>query len=175
MRNAILCLAVLLFGSFAVVMSATTNSPANGAFQKIQSLAGDWEGRDDHGMTAKTSFKAIVKNTTVMETLSMSGMEEMVTLYSIDGNAVSLIHYCPTNNQPHMQALPPVGSVQELVFEFKDARNLPSPAAGHEQRLVLKFEDDNHITETWTWRRDGRDTLMIYKFSRRKSELPKQK
>jgi hypothetical protein len=126
---------MLLFGSFTAVMSATQNSAADGAFKKIQSLAGDWDGKDDHGMTAKTSFKVIVKNTSVMETLSMSGMEEMVTLYSIDRDAVSPIHYCPTNNQPYMQALPPVGPIQELVFEFKDARNLPSPTAGHEQRL----------------------------------------
>ena len=175
MRNAILCLAVLLFGSFAVVMSATTNSGVDGAFKRIQSLAGDWEGKDDHGMTAKTSFKVIVKNTTVMETLNMSGMEEMVTFYSIDGDAVSLIHYCPTNNQPHMQALPPSGPIQELVFDFKDARNLSSPAAGHEQKLVMRFVDVNHITETWTWRRDGSDTLMTYNFSRKKPEPSKQK
>jgi hypothetical protein len=175
MRNAILCLVVLLLGSFLVVMAATTNSRADGAFKKIQSLAGDWEGKDDHAMAAKTSFKVIVKNTTVMETLSMSGMEEMVTLYSLDGDAVSLIHYCPTNNQPHMQALPPNGPIQELVFDFKDVRNLSSPTAGHEQKLVLRFEDDDHITETWTWRRDGRDSLMTYKFSRKKPELSKQK
>jgi len=175
MRNGIRCLAVLLLGSFAVVLSATTNSRTDSAFKKIQSLAGDWEGKDDHGMTAKTSFKVIVKNTTVMETLSMSGMEEMVTLYSIDGEAVSLIHYCPTNNQPHMQAVPPSGPIQELVFEFKDVRNLSSPAAGHEQKLVLRFDDDDHITETWTWRRDGRDTLMTYKFGRKKLEHSKQK
>ena len=90
MRNGILCLALLLFASFAADMSATTNSRADGAFKKIQSLAGDWEGKDEHGMTAKTSFKVIVKNTTVMETLSMSGMP------TVGATSTTMRHLAPS-------------------------------------------------------------------------------
>jgi hypothetical protein len=175
MRRGLLGMIFLMLGSFVVVTSGNTASPAVGAFKKIQSLAGDWDGKDDHGMVARTTFKVIVNNTTVMETLSMSGMEEMVTLYSIDGDAISLIHYCPTNNQPHLQATPSDGLPQELVFEFKDARNLASSSAGHEQKLVMRFVDAEHLTETWTWRRDGKDTPMTYNFTRKKTEPANQK
>jgi hypothetical protein len=168
MKRKLAYLGVLFIGSVTALSSGRASSTAEPAFKKIQALAGNWQGTDDHGMKLKTSFKVIAANTAVMETLVMSDSEEMVTLYSLDGEAISLIHYCPTNNQPHMQALPPSGPIQELTFEFKDARNLPSPAAGHEHKLVLRFDDADHITENWTWRRDGRDTVMVYRFVRNK-------
>lgn len=156
----------LLIASVTALSSGRASSKAEPAFKKIQALAGNWQGADDHGMKLKTSFKVIAANTAVMETLVMSESEEMVTIYSLDGESISLIHYCPTNNQPHMQALPPSDPIRELTFEFKDARNLPSTAQGHEHKLVLGFEDADHISEAWTWQRDGRDTLMVYHFAR---------
>jgi hypothetical protein len=148
------------------VAAEATNSEA--AFKKMKSLAGEWTGTDSHGMQAKSTFKLIVSDTTVMETLAMSGMEEMVTFYHIDGNAISLIHYCPTNNQPRMRAVPTSADPMELLFEFEGAANLASPAAGHQHKLTLHFDDANHITETWVWRKDGKDTPMVIHLARQK-------
>ncbi|HXC86536.1 MAG TPA: hypothetical protein VNU23_02045 [Candidatus Cybelea sp.] len=115
---------VLLFGSLtAPPLLASPRSTA--AFQKLLSLAGAWEGKDDHGMVAKTTFKAMAGNTAVMETLAMSGMDEMVSLYSVDQDRIALVHYCPTNNQPRMRATPDSDDVKELNFEFQGAANLP--------------------------------------------------
>ena len=72
----------------------------------LLSLAGDWEGKDEHGMVVKTNFKVMASTTAVMETLGMSGMDEMVSLFSVDQDLIALVHYCPTNNQPHMRANP---------------------------------------------------------------------
>jgi hypothetical protein len=96
-------------------------------------------------------------------------LEEMVTLYNVDGDSISLIHYCPTNNQPRMRAIPSEGAIKELTFSFQGAGNLPSEATGHEHELVIRFEDNDHITEEWTWRKNGKDTPMIYHFTRKKS------
>ena len=126
-------------------------------------------GKDEHGGVAKTSFKIIVSDTTVMETLASAGMDEMVTLYTIDGEGIALVHYCPTNNQPRMRATPRSNEVKELVFQFVGAGNLITPSTGHEHKLVLRFEDRDHITEEWTWRQDGKDSVMIYHFTRKNS------
>jgi len=56
--------------------------------------------------------------------------------------------------------------VKELDFQFNGAGNLPDLAMGHEQRLVLRFNDEGHITEEWTWRRNGKDQVTVYKFAR---------
>jgi hypothetical protein len=140
---------------------------ADGAFKKLQSLAGDWQGKDEQGNEVKSNFKLAISNTVVMETLDAAGMEEMLTLYSVDGNGISLLHYCPTNNQPHMRAVPSSGGVKQLAFSFLDAGNLPSIAIGHEHKMVLDFEDNDHITERWTWRKNGKDMDMVYHLVRK--------
>jgi hypothetical protein len=160
-----LLLLTFIFGVHAAWAGAQTKA----AFEKLKSLSGEWEGKDADGMEAKTSFKVIVNGTTVMETLVAMHMEEMVTLYNVDGDSISLIHYCPTNNQPRMRATPGDGAIKELTFSFQGAGNLPSEATGHEHKLVIHFEDNDHITEEWTWRKNGKDTPMIYHLTRKKS------
>jgi hypothetical protein len=159
-------------GLFAVLAIAAASLLAGThsevAFKKLQSLAGDWEGKDEHGMLVKTSFQVLASRTAVMETLSPSGMEEMITLYSMDDDGIALVHYCPTNNQPRMRVVPQSDDVKELSFDFQGAGNLKSPSTGHQHHLVLHFDDDNHITETWTWRQDGKDMPMVFQFSRKK-------
>lgn len=166
----------LLFLALSLVVCAATlqglpTSRASIAFLKLQSLVGEWEGKDDHGMPVKTHFVLIASKTAVMETLSMSGTGEMVTLYSVDGDTISLLHYCPTNNQPHMRATPPSGDISGLVFSFQDAGNLQNLATGHEQKLVIQFEGKDHFSERWTWRENGEDTVIIYHFERQRREI----
>ena len=66
-----------------------------------------------------------------------------------------------------MRAVPQTDDVKELSFDYQGAGNLKSPSTGHQHHLVLRFQDENHITETWTWREDGKDTLMNFHFSRK--------
>jgi hypothetical protein len=166
MNRSRLTLLLFLFASItAAPILATTYSAA--AFKKLLSLAGDWEGKDEHGMVVKTTFKPMASNTAVMETLAMSGMDEMVSLYSVDQDSIALVHYCPTNNQPRMRAIPDSEDVKDLVFEFQGAGNLKSPSAGHQQHLVIRFDDSNHITETWTWRQNDKDTLLVFHLTRK--------
>jgi hypothetical protein len=161
------CVFVLfIFVCAHTVVGQGGGKPSPPAFKKMQALAGDWEGKDAGGMSAKTNFKVVVANTTVMETLEMHGEPEMLTLYTADGNGVALVHYCPTNNQPRMRAMPGSGEIKELDFQFTGAGNLPEPSIGHEQRLVLRFEDENHITEEWTWRSKGKDSVTVIHFAR---------
>ena len=147
--------------------SGLAETRGTSAFQKIKSLAGQWEGKDEEGNPASTKFEVVVAGTAVLESLSMSGMEDMLTIYSVDGDGVALIHYCPTNNQPRMRALPGPGSVQELEFVFRDAGNLPVATTGHQQKLVMHFEDENHLTESWTWRQNGKDSVQTMRFTRK--------
>jgi hypothetical protein len=168
LRKILLTVSLLAVFAFPSLTPAGTETKA--AFEKLKSLAGDWEGKDDMGMAAKTNFKVMISGTTVMETLSPTGMggEEMLSLFNIDGDSISLLHYCPTNNQPRMRAAPPSGDIKELTFTFQGAGNLPSEDVGHQHKLVLHFDDADHITETWTWRSKGKDTLMVIHFARKK-------
>ena len=160
---------VLLLGLIVTARGEAGAGHSDAAFKKMQGLAGEWFGKDSHGMDAKSTFKVMVSNTTVMETLAAGGMEEMVTFYHVDGDAIALLHFCPTNNQPRMRAVPKTDDVAELTFAFEGAGNLPSLAVGHQHRLNIRFEDEDHITETWTWRENGKDTPMMFHLARKKS------
>jgi hypothetical protein len=159
----------ILIASLFVSSSGHSSSPKTviTAFAKLQALAGDWEGKADDGNPAKTSFKPVASNTTILETLSMSGLDEMLTLYSLDRDGIALVHYCPTNNQPRMRAIPQEDAPKELTFQFQGATNLPDLAVGHEHQLVILFEDKDHITEQWIWRKNGKDKKMTYHFVRK--------
>jgi hypothetical protein len=158
---------ILVLATMVVTGNALAASHSAAAFKKLQGLAGEWEGTDEKRRPVKTSFKSIVSNTGVMETLSPSGMEDMVTVYSLDGDGIALVHFCPTNNQPRMRAVPATDEVKELAFDFQGASNLPSPNTGHQHHLLIRFDDEDHITETWTWRDNGMDMPMIFHLTRR--------
>ncbi len=159
-----LVLVLLAVAILAPSLFASSGNFATDAFRKLQSLEGDWQGQTQQGEPVKSYISAIASHTAVMETVSVGG-EEMVSLYSVNANSILLIHYCASNHQPRMRAVPPSSAVQELVFSFEAAENLPSPAVGHERRLVIEFQDSDHITERWTWCHDGKDTDMVFHLS----------
>ncbi len=163
-RNFVFLVVALTFIPW--LCQGSTGALANAAFLKLQSLAGDWEGKDEQGKQVRSSFVPIASDTAVMETLTMPEMHEMVTLYSMDVDSIVLTHYCPTNNQPRMRAMPTAGPINELVFSFQGAANLPDIAVGHEHKLVIRFESSDHITERWTWQSEGKDTDMIVHLAR---------
>jgi hypothetical protein len=157
----------LICAAFALVAAgAPPTSPAVSAFNKLSALVGNWKGQDDSGAEVKSHFQLIAGRTAVMETLTMSGMDQMVTFYSLDGDSINLVHFCPTNNQPRMRATPQAGDLSKLVFSFESVANLPNPEAGHEHKLVFEFTDKDHIVEHWTWRQSNKDTVITYHLAR---------
>jgi len=157
----------LLSGLVPMTAAASPRNLAVPAFQKLQSLAGEWRGTDDRGKAVRTEFQSSVSRTVVMEVLTPADMPSMMTLYSLDGEAIALVHYCSTNNQPRMRAVPDADPAKELSFNFLGAGNLPNAQVGHQQKLVIRFDDDDHFTESWTWREDGKDAVHVFHFARK--------
>ncbi len=129
-------------------------SPATAAFHQLQGLAGNGDGTGDDGMKVKSNFQLIAGNTAVMETLSMSGMDTMVSLYSIDGNSISLVHYCPANNQPRLRADSAGWRGETPCLHLRKRGESSGITVGHEYRLIMDFTDNDHIVEHWTWRKE---------------------
>lgn len=141
--------------------------PVDAAFKKMLLLEGEWEGKDAQGNPVRSVFKQVVSGTTLMETLAPTGMEEMLSLYSIDGDGIQLAHYCPTNNQPRMRAVPAAADANELDFQFTGAGNLRDASVGHQHRLIIRFEDADHITESWTWKHGNQEMPMVFHLTRK--------
>ena len=144
------------------------SNPAPAAFKKMMQLQGEWDGKDADGKPVHSSFKSMVSGTTLMETLAPSGMEEMLSLYSVDKDGIQLSHYCPTNNQPRMRAVLSSADPKELEFQFTGAGNLPDISTGHQDHLVIRFEDADHITEIWTWKQGNHEMPMEFHLARKR-------
>lgn len=163
----------------AVPEKAATPSPATvSAFEKLKSLAGEWEARDGvsyGGKPIRISYKLVSQGSGVMETYTQVGVDiiEMVTVYHLDGDKLVLTHFCAVNNQVRLRAEPFTADPKELRFSFVDASNLSVSNKEVMTNLAITFQDRNHFTQAWTWRMTNDkgktfDDKAVYNFVRRK-------
>jgi hypothetical protein len=156
--------AFLLSAGLGLAQSKSPAGPAG--LDQLKRLAGNWEGEDE-GKVVHATYKVISAKTAVMEILNPPDEADMVTVFYPDGKNLMMTHYCATGNQPRMRAA--AANTKEIEFRFVDATNLASSADGHMVGLVIQFDDADHITEKWTWRENGQDTVHVFHFRRVKA------
>jgi len=129
---------------------------ADAAFARLKTLVGDWrsEANDE-----RLSYELVAGGTALVERETGANRPAMVTLYHRDGDRLVLTHYCMAGNQPRMQAQSYSAATGELRFEFVDATNMATPAAGHMHSLAMRFVDGDHIETEWQFFQDGRATM----------------
>lgn len=159
----LLSLALIAFG----VNSTLSQSQAPVAFEKIKTLAGEWQGAGTDGKMRTVTYQLLSGGTAVMETLTPADEPSMVTVYYVDGDRLMMTHFCSAGNQPRMRAEVAAGESKELKFEFLDATNLAKPTAGHIHRLRLTFQDRQHLAQTWTWREAGKEKTDTFSLTRK--------
>lgn len=149
-------------------MAAATEVPSPD-FDRLKSLAGEWDGTARHGgnpkaMPTHASIKVVSAGSAVMLVTDPGTPHEMVTMFHRDGDALLATHYCSAMNQPRMKARTgqPAGT---LAFDFLDGTNLgPHPA--RMQALVVSVPDADHHTQAWTFRAGGQDSTMSFDMRR---------
>ena len=138
------CVSFLLLTFLIAPLVAGT--PSESAFKKLRSLAGKWEGKDAHGRAAKTSFEVLASGTAVMEKLEASGMEEMVTLYSVVRCAI--LHWIAALFillQHRIALLKEIRDGRFRGFFFKVRCNRAMPAVAASGSVVLRFRGGHEI------------------------------
>ncbi len=163
----ITCTVNMLWAQSQATKGQAAQDWAAAGFEKLKSLAGEWQGQGPHGLT-KVSYQVVSGGTAVMETMVPEHEPSMVTLYHRDGDRFMMTHYCSSGNQPRMRAEATGGEFKSLNFTFIDITNLAKPADGHMQELVLNFQSKDQFTSVWTWRQDGRDTPSTFVLERKK-------
>ena len=141
-------------------------SDAQKALDRFKAMTGTWTGKGAHGETSEVTYSTIAGGTSVMADIKM-GDEAMTSLFYVDGGRLLMTHFCPSNNQPRMQAVISADA-KTVTFDFLDATNLPSPQAGHMHKAVYSFEDADHYSEDWTWKHDGKDAHFQFAMQRKK-------
>jgi hypothetical protein len=161
----ILAVTAITFAVFAI-RAGSQAKPATG-FDRLKMLVGTWEAKTPEGETATSTIRLVSNATALEEMMQNSKDNQMVTLYSPDGDRVAVTHYCSAGNQPRMETNAVTGDTKEFDFSFSGITNLSTPASGHMHHLVIKIADNDHFSEQWTWRENDKDSVESIQFVRK--------
>jgi hypothetical protein len=141
---------------------APVPSEAQKSFTSMKSLAGEWEGpvtvpevpEMSNGKPLHVSLRVTSRGHVLVHELQEAGTpldatkyDHPVTMLYLDGDQLTLVHYCDAGNRPRMTGkLSPDGKTVE--FEFKDISGSPEY---HMHHSVFTMIDANHHTEDWTF------------------------
>jgi hypothetical protein len=114
------------------------------------------------------TIRLVSNGTALEETFQSSEDNQMVTLYTPDGNRVALTHYCSMGNQPRMETPALIANQSVFDFSFTGATNLANTADAHMHHMVLQIADRDHFTEAWAFTEKGKQRTETLHFTRKK-------
>jgi hypothetical protein len=149
-----------------VATAALAETDASTAFDQLKSLLGSWAGKTSDGQPLQISNRVISNGSALLS--EITGHEDMISMFHMDGNRLMMTHYCGSGNQPRM-----VGSVspdgKTITFNFLDATNLLSTQHGHMEQVVFTLIDADHHTEQWQFATpDGKKMSEVFDLRRQK-------
>jgi len=150
-----------------VVLAATTafaQSDAQKSFDQLKTLVGTWEGQAPDGKTVQVTFRETSGGSALLS--EITGHEDMITMFHMDGGRLMMTHYCGAGNQPRM-----VGSMspdgKAFSFNFLDATNVLPSQPGHMEHLTIALLDPSHHTEEWSFlAQDGKQMRELFDLHR---------
>ena len=141
---------------------AAVPSEAQQSFATLKSLAGEWEGpvtvpempQMSGGKPMHLSLRVTSRGNVLVHEMQEAGTpldatkyDHQVTMFYVDGDQLTLVHYCDAGNRPRMTGkMLPDGKMVE--FELKD---ISGSTQMHMQHSVITLIDANHHTEDWTF------------------------
>jgi hypothetical protein len=150
---------IAMAGLVVLLAPATLPAQAQGvdakaAFQRLQSLAGTWDGYATHektGPPATVVYRSASNGSVVMEDLFPGTSHEMISMYYMDGGELVMTHYCAMANQPHMRLDRESSTADALVFTFAGGSNLDPAKDAHIHSGVIRFEGDALQADWAVW------------------------
>jgi hypothetical protein len=154
----------------AVVQHKLSQVQPNPSFDKMKTLAGDWEGDVKEGgesMTTRVVVRVVSDGSAILHELDPGGPYNMITMIHTDGAALLATHYCGSHNQPRMK-LKPSSEANSLLFDFMDGTNI-TPGTGYMQSVKFVFVDADHHYEDWSYNDNGKVSTSRFAFHRKKA------
>ena len=160
-------LATMAFAQMDAQKSAAP-SDAQKSFDTLKTLAGTWQGpitldpsREDvkPGTLGQISMRVTSRGNALVHEMQEAGTpldatkyDHPVTMFYLDSDRLTLIHYCDAGNRPRMVGkLSPDG--KKVEFDFVDLSG--GNEYGHMYHAVFTIIDSNHHIEDWTYMMPG--------------------
>jgi hypothetical protein len=170
MKSLRLMLFVVLMSlcTVAFAQSDPQKSDAQKSFDQLKTLAGTWQGAvttdppDAMGggnAHVQVSLRVTSRGNALVHEMQEAGTpldatkyDHPVTMLYLDGDHLTLVHYCDAGNRPRMVArTSPDG--KKVEFDFADLSG--SNENGHMYHAVFTSIDANHHIEDWTYMMPG--------------------
>jgi hypothetical protein len=143
-------LSLALGGAAGAAEPAAGALTARQAFERLKSLAGEWQGTamTKDGPPAAIRYEVVSNGNTVMERQFPGTSHEMISMYHLDGDQLFAVHYCAMGNQPRMRF--EQGSAAELRFAFAGGTNFDPKKDMHIHSARYTFAGDDGLEAEWT-------------------------
>jgi len=162
----------VVFGSvsmaFVVIAStalAADKTKSAEAFDRLTSLKGEWTGQID-GVNTTLIYTLTANGSALMEQCRPEKGPEMITMFTVDGDHLIATHYCSARNQPQMATSPITDAQKPLEFSLVRVTGLQSPDDFHNTGLTMIQEDNDHLTQEWSYQHKGKTGKNIFHFTR---------
>jgi phage tail protein X len=165
---------VLFLGTLALAqheMETSATQPPSDAqksFTQLKSLAGTWRGsitvdppqpQIKNGELGQITLRVTSRGNALVHEMNdptkpddPTKYDHPVTMFYLDNDRLTLVHYCDAGNRPRMVArTSPDGKTVE--FDFLDISG--NTNYGHMQHAVFTVVDANHHIEDWTFLMPG--------------------
>ena len=116
-------------------------------FDAVAGLEGRWVSTTPYGEMVHV-FEVTSSGSAVRELMGPGTEHEMTNMYTLDGNSLTMTHYCGAGNQPFMRARALDGD--RLEFEAVSVRDLKDPAEHYMGAMTLVFLGEDHVEQHWT-------------------------
>ena len=142
-------LTLLLAGLLSAAVAPS--DPNLAKLQPLKKLVGTWQGNakmGDKEMPVTITYQTTAGGTAVVEHLFPGTPHEMMSVYTVEGDAVAMTHYCALGNHPKMTLKK--SDAHSLSFEMAGSDGLRAAGEMHMHAMSVSWIDGDHIRETWT-------------------------
>ena len=145
-------------------------SVATKSFDSMKTLAGTWQGpatvdppdamMSGDNAPVQVSMRITSRGNALVHEMQEAGKppsdptksDHPVTMFYMDGDRLTLVHYCDAGNRPHMVARNSADG-KTVEFDFVDLSG--GNQNGHMYHALFTIIDANHHTEDWTYLMPG--------------------
>jgi hypothetical protein len=151
-------------------------SDAQISFGALKSLAGTWTGRvttdpsnPEIDGPIQVTMRVASRGNAVVHEIAPGGVPEPTMIY-LEGDRLTLVHYCEAGNRPRMVARKSPDQ-KTVEFDFVDISGDKSPAYLH--HFVFTIINADHHSEDWTFMLPGSKLLRAhFDLTRAKESVP---
>lgn len=134
-------------------------------FAAVRGLEGRWVAESRGGEAPVHVFSVGSGGSAVREIMFPGAPHEMTNMYTLDGNALVMTHYCAAGNQPHMRADAIEGG--RIVFHTDGVSDLKSADEPYMGEMTLVLVDADHVEQHWSNFKSGEvDHETVFKLTR---------